>query len=540
MALKRQWGFIYALLALSLVMAGGGIWALRHSPTLFFDDQAITLREGIQITRIDDLRLAPTDLWKLPSFTSPRDERAWWQAQRRVHELLQREAHVVVEFEDRLHTSWQIIADVQTLEYPQVLGSLAIVFLVYAVYVVSAVTVFRRHPTLPGFLCSFFLASTALYMVSVAPVIHRPLFLDPSWLELLIKTFFVASTGQISLVHFSMIFPRCKPFLEQRPWLIWVLYGYAITISLLYFAGLISLATTLPFLFLWIFVMLASLGHSILKDPDEFTRKQLRLTFFALLLVSLFFVIAIVYPWAMENNMMDNVALFSLILPFSLILTLDNQKLYQDRIHVEATAREEKERIHRELHDTVLNDLASISIVAEGAQRFLNRDLDGVRLRLRQIKEYTADSSRQLRNFLWVIDDRQNTWEDIIDSLRRLGYDLLSARNVGFELETHGDYRNLPAPSPKLKHSLYQIFRETLINVGKHAQARRVDAALTFGRACVVLDIRDDGRGFDPQHIDEGRHGLRNIRRRIEDLKGELVIRSAAGAGSRVIVQLPL
>lgn len=537
---RLQWALLALLITASLVMAAVGVWALRHSPTLFFDDKPITLREGIQITHIDEIRIHPTDLWKLPTFTSPKDEEQWWEAQHRFSQLLHGQDHAIIEFKDRLQTSWQIVADIRRLSLPEAVERLALVYIVCIIYLSSSVTVFRRHANMAGFLCAFFLASTALYMISVAPVIHRPLFMDPLWLGVLIKVFFVASTGQISLVHFAMVFPERKRILVENGWLVAALYGYALLISVLYLYGMISLATTLPFLFVWIFVMLAAVAHSMFTASDEFMRKQIRMTFFALLLVSAFFIISIVFPWSMESSLINNVALFSLILPFSLILSLDNQRLYLDRIAVEVNSRKEKERIHRELHDTVLNDLASISIVTEGAHRFLDQDPLLVRQRLRQIRDYTKDASRQLRNFLWVIDDRQNTWNDVIDSLRRLGYDLLGHKQIAFEMETYGDQSAAPDPSPAVKHTIYQIFREALINITKHARASQVLATVTFGHACAVIVIADDGQGFDVDKVEGSSYGLKNIRQRIAEVNGELVIRSRPGAGSQIIVQLPL
>ncbi len=536
---KWHWMIIVLLIGLSIAMAITGAWAMRNSPVLLFDGEAVTLREGIEITHIDDIEVRPTDLWKLPTFTTPRREQEWWQAQERFSELLHNKDHVILEFRDRLQTTWQIVADIGKMGYGEVVSRLGLVYIVCLIYIISAVTALRRHATLAGFLCALFLASTALYMISVAPVLHRPLFLDPQWLNLMIKVFFVSSTGQISLVHFAMIFPKRKRFLQEHKWVVAGFYGYAALISVLYLYGMISLATTLPFLFIWIVIMLAGVAHSMIEERDEFMRKQMRMTFFALLLVSAFFTISIVFPWPLESSLINNMALFSLILPFSLILSLDNQRLYMDRIAVEVNARKEKERIHRELHDTVLNDLASISIVAEGARRFLGSDSNMVDQRLQKIKDYTADSSRQLRNFLWVIDDRQNTWGDVIDSLRRLGNDLLSSRNIVFEIETHGEQKEIQPPSPAAKHAVYQIFREALINVSKHAQATQVLATVTFGNACVVIVISDNGRGFDTDQVRENSYGLKNIRQRITEIGGELVIRSASGEGTQLIVQLP-
>lgn len=521
-------------------MTFAGIYALKVSPTLFFESEVVTLREDIIITQIDDQKIDETALWKLPVFFTPREERAWWFTQRQIDTILKDNDQVVITFMDKRGVTWQIIADVRYLTLGEIVKRLGLVHLVWLIYLVSAITIFKRHPTTPGYISAFFLASSALYLTSLTPVVHRPIFMDYFWLSFLIKVFFVASTGQISMVHFAMIFPKRKKIIEENGWIIWLFYCYSLGISLLYLLEFISLKTTLPLLVFWVIVMLSGLAHSMIKDPDIFMRKQMRMTFFALLLVSVYFVISMLVLWHIEENMLLNIALFSLILPFSLILSLDNQQLYQDRIAVEVNSRKEKERIHRELHDTVLNDLASISIVTEGALRFINQDPKLVNNRLHQIKEYTADSSRQLRNFLWVIDDRQSTWDDVVDSLRRLGYDLLNYQDIHFEIEISGDQKPIPPPSPAVKHAIFQIFREALINITKHSRAEQVLASITYGRNVVVVVISDDGVGFDINEVKDTSYGLLNIKNRVEEIKGELVVKSSPGEGSQIIVQFPL
>ena len=537
---KIRWTIISLILSTSVIMTVAGIYALKISPTLFFENEVVTLREDIVITSIDDQKIDETALWKLPVFFTPGEERAWWFTQRKIDRILKEKDQVVITFKDKRGVTWQIIADVGYLSLGDVLKRLGLVHLVWLIYLISAITIFKRHPTTAGYVSAFFLASSALYLTSLTPVVHRPIFMDYFWLSFLIKVFFVASTGQISMVHFAMIFPKRKKVIEENGWIIWLFYCYSLGISLLYLLEFISLKTTLPLLVFWVVIMLSGLAHSMLKDPDIFMRKQMRMTFFALLLVSVYFVISMLVLWHIEENMLLNIALFSLILPFSLILSLDNQQLYLDRISVEVNSRKEKERIHRELHDTVLNDLASIAIVTEGALRFIEQDPRLVNDRLYQIKEYTADSSRQLRNFLWVIDDRQSKWEDVVDSLRRLGYDLLNYQDISFEIEINGNPEHVPQPSPAIKHAIFQIFREALINISKHSRARHVLASITYGKNVVVVVISDDGVGFDIKEVKDTSYGLLNIKNRVEEIHGELVVKSSPGQGSQVIVQFPL
>jgi signal transduction histidine kinase len=516
-----------------------GIYALYSAPALLVDGKVLTVREGIVITQIGDTPVRDTDLWKLPTFRSGGEEAQWWQAQRDLHQAVEDRSAVVIRFLDTAGMNWEILAELGRMPAGEIGKRLGLVYIVAVIYVFAAISVFRHHQRLTGFLCALFLSSTALYLVSVAPVVHRPIIMDPDLMRLLACVFFIASTGQITIVHFALVFPERKRLLRHYGWIVPALYGYAALISILYVSGLIGLTSSLPFLIIWLLLMMGSFVHSMVYGKDEFMRKQVRITFIAVLLVATFFVMAVVLPWPEVDNLVNNYALFSLMLPFGLILSLDNQRLYRERLALEYSARMEKERLHRELHDTVLNDLASISIAVEGAERCPN-DLEKLRAKLQQIKSNTAESSRQLRNFLWVIDDRQNTWEDIANSLRRLGYDLLGHIDVAFDLDARIADKQVRAPSPALKHAIYRAFRETLINIARHAEASAVECTFQVDDNGLEITVSDDGRGMDPERISTDRHGLINMRKRVQEQGGELRISSRPGAGTQISMRFPV
>ena len=535
-----QWSVLVTIIAVCLIVGILGAYSLARTPTLLVDGELIEQREGIELVAIDDFALHDSDLWKLPAFTKTVDEKDWWNVQAILNQVFAFKKQVVLGFRDKTQARWQVVADVGRMPITVVLEQVGVIYTVSVLYLFMSVSVFKRHATTPGFLCAVFLGTTALYLTSVAPVVHRPIILDYSVLSLLVRLFFVASTAQIVIVHFAMLFPERKRILRRFPVIVWMIYAYSITISALYLTEKIAFATTLPFVFFWILVMLGSFAHFIFKGQDEFLRKQVGLSFLAPLLVAIFFLMSIVAPWSTTGTIVDHFSLFSLMLPFAFILSLDNQKFYTDRLQSELSARREKSRIHRELHDTVLNDLASISIVAEGAQQFIDSRPQMARDRLMKVKEYATESSRQLRNFLWVIDDRQNTWADVVGSMRKMGYDLLQTANITFELTEHGDARLLIRPTTAVKHAIFQIFRECLINITKHATAHAVSAAISFTAAGIHLVVRDDGAGFDVENVGEGGHGLNNIRARLEEFDGLLTLTSRVGSGTEIVINLPV
>jgi signal transduction histidine kinase len=499
----------------------------------------VTLREGIRITRIGEIPVRDIDLWQLPTFKAAGGEAQWWQTQQHLYQAIADSKTVVLRFVDSTNTGWEILSEVGHMPASAIAKRLGLIYIVAAIYIFAAISVFRHHKRTTGFLCAFFLSSTALYLVSIAPVVHRPIVMEPELMRLLVDMFFIASTGQISIVHFSMVFPERKQILLQWPFLATALYVYAAIISVLYLVGIISLTSSLPFLVLWLMLMMGSFIHSMIYTEDEFMRKQVRITFIAVLLVAAFFIMTMVLPWPDMDDLVNNYALFSLMLPFGLILSLDNQRLYHDRLALEYNSRMEKERLHRELHDTVLNDLASIAIAVEGAERCPN-DFERLRAKLDQIKINTAESSRQLRNFLWVIDDRQNSWEDIANSLRRLGYDLLGQLDIAFELDASIDDAHAKPPTPALKHAIYRAFREMLINIVKHANASEAYCTLLLDAARLNISVSDNGCGMELKQIGESGYGLNNMRRRVKEQGGELTIDSYPGSGTKIVMNFAL
>lgn len=533
------WHLISAITAATVLMAVIGIYALYTAPALLIDDEVVSIREGIEITHLGGLEIRDTDMWKLPAFTAADEERTWWENQRRFHEVIADSSGIIIEFDDSTGSAWQILADVGHMPFSEIMARVSLVYIVAAIYIFAAISVYRHHKHMSGFLCAIFLSTTALYLISVAPVVHRPLVMDPGLLQLLVTTFFVASTGQLAIVHFSTIFPERKQLLVRFPWLPFCFYGYSLFISILYITGTIALATTLPFLILWIILMTTCFAHSMWSSQDAFMKQQVSIILITVLLVATFFIVSIVLPWPGVGNLVNNYALFSLMLPFALMLTLDNQRLYRDRLALETQSRTEKERLHRELHDTVLNDLASIQIAVEGTERCLDQP-DRIRDKLHQIRANTEESSRQLRNFLWVIDDRQNTWEDVTNSLRRLGYDLLGHIDVMFDLDADIGDPHAPPPTPAIKHAIYRVFREALINIAKHAHASHVLSTVNVADSSLMISISDDGVGIDPALAGEEGHGLNNMKRRLREQGGDLSITSQPGAGTRIEMQLAL
>jgi signal transduction histidine kinase len=259
-------------------------------------------------------------------------------------------------------------------------------------------------------------------------------------------------------------------------------------------------------------------------------------------LVSLFFVCLYVLPGVLRLPAVDFLyfALFFLLLPFALPLALDNLALYHGRLAAEHVAQQEKEHLRADLHDLILNNLAVISRTAEVARSHLDGGNSDIRKRLGAIQDLATMTSRQLREFLWVLDDRHNSWETLCGYLRQWGHELTEDAGCEFELEVMLAVLALPAPTLRLRTCLDRVYKETLHNAVRHAHATQMKATLFCRGAMVVCAIQDNGIGFDLSGVAHGHYGLKNMQRRAEAIGGRVSIVSRPGQGTSVTIELPL
>ena len=536
-------GKIFVTLVLISVFIGiMGLYTLRTSPFLAVNSDSLLNSDQIHILRIEQTPLDSNLFLRLPEFFTPRQEKDWWQRHEKLYSLLTERDSVRVEFSDNAGTAREVEAIVTPMSFFLIIKRTGLIYFVALIYLLSAGSVFQRHRCLSGTLCAFFLVSTAIYFISAAPVVSRPLTLHPLLFRILIKSVYIAAGGMITLVHFAFVFPRPKEILRRFPRLSHIFYGYFLVTVILYLSGLIAFGATFPFLCFWIAVMVGALLHSLLKEKDTFLRKQIRLSLMAPLVVGTIFVVLNILPEVLGITPMQftTFALFSLILPFALPSAIDNLRLYQERLEMEQKTRREKERTREELHDTILNNLANISVSSEVALKFLENKAAGVKDRLRLIKELARDSSRQLRSFLWIIDERHNTWEDFSGYLRKCGHDLLGHLESDFELETSQTLMKLSPPCLSIRVCLYQVFREAITNIISHSQADTVRAALSGNNEEVILKIKDNGIGFKLETPKEGHYGLKNMKKRVEELQGIFKVNSQPGQGTGIEVRVPL
>jgi signal transduction histidine kinase len=159
--------------------------------------------------------------------------------------------------------------------------------------------------------------------------------------------------------------------------------------------------------------------------------------------------------------------------------------------------------------------------------------------RLEEVKALAVRTLEDVHRL--ILDLRPSVLDDLglLSAIRWYGERSLESRGISVRCE-FGEMRRLP---PELETALFRICQETMSNVARHAQATAVLVQVGIEGDEIVVDIEDDGKGFEPEHASrrEGRRpwGLMGIRERAEILGGVAKIESAPGQGTHVVVRIP-
>jgi signal transduction histidine kinase len=207
-------------------------------------------------------------------------------------------------------------------------------------------------------------------------------------------------------------------------------------------------------------------------------------------------------------------------------LVIDQAKL---RSHVrDLTIAEERERLARDLHDTVIQRLFGVGL---SLQLTLSGSLeDRVRERINTSLDELNETIHDIRTTIFEIDQERSEVDSLEQRIETLTVEVASRLGVQVHLKTLAGIDDLVAPH--CAQHVVQALREILSNIVRHSQAQRVDVDLSIDENMLVLLVNDDGVGF--ASAASGGRGLRNLASRARDLGGDCYVDSEIGHGTQV------
>jgi len=193
-------------------------------------------------------------------------------------------------------------------------------------------------------------------------------------------------------------------------------------------------------------------------------------------------------------------------------------------------------RIADDLHDDLSSDLSGIAVVTDMVQRKNSID-PADRYDLIAVRDSALKMVDGVRDIVWYIDPEHDNLSSLVMRMRHVAELLLRGIHHQFDVRPPA---HTVALSMAVRRSLLMVFKETLHNIVRHAEAQEVRIELTADGGRLRLCIVDDGKGFDiAGELNDG-HGLRGMRRRAEEIGAHLEIKSHAGSGTTVTMDLDM
>jgi signal transduction histidine kinase len=217
---------------------------------------------------------------------------------------------------------------------------------------------------------------------------------------------------------------------------------------------------------------------------------------------------------------------------------IESRKQEEERVRKENVRLEERTLIAQELHDTLLQTVLSASIQLNLVSDNLPSDAR-VKPKLERILQLTKQGIEEGRNTIRDLRSSNSRTADLVLALSRVPHEFEIQPDIDFRVIVNGQQRPL---QPFIRHEMYRIGREALVNAFCHSRAKRVEFELEYAESDLRMRVRDNGCGIDAQVLHSGRQGhwgLAGMRERAERIGGLLKISSSSDAGTEVLFSIP-
>lgn len=228
-------------------------------------------------------------------------------------------------------------------------------------------------------------------------------------------------------------------------------------------------------------------------------------------------------------------ALISLVRKEELVHGYHEQLLQQTS---EAAALEERNRLARELHDSIKQQLFSIRMSAIAAKAHVQRNQAGAQTAIDDIQKSANEAQVEMQALLQQLRSVALEHTTLIEAVQTqaLALEYRSGAQTEIKIATLPTTDRCPAT---MQEAIFRIIQEGFANIARHARAQHVQCMIETDEKNLLLMIHDDGQGFDPQAAQKGM-GLANIQERTCYLNGKAQIESEVGKGTTIQIQVPL
>jgi signal transduction histidine kinase len=215
-------------------------------------------------------------------------------------------------------------------------------------------------------------------------------------------------------------------------------------------------------------------------------------------------------------------------------VVIDNARLHERSRELSVT--EERNRLARDLHDSVTQTLFSLSLTAEATAELVDRDPDSARSNARKVVALARDALHEMRDLVFELRPPALEADGLVPTLRKHVELMRRVSGVDVTLESTGEAR----PDAGIEGEIYRIVQEALNNAVKHATATLIAVSIDASPGALRAVVADDGKGFDPKALPvRAKHlGLTSMEERARRIGGTLRIESTPGRGTSVTLEI--
>jgi signal transduction histidine kinase len=198
----------------------------------------------------------------------------------------------------------------------------------------------------------------------------------------------------------------------------------------------------------------------------------------------------------------------------------------------------ERARIARDLHDQLGANLTQVTLLGEMAEA--DKDLPAeIEAHAQQICQTARETTRALDEIVWTVNPSNDILDGLVNYICKYAQEYLALAGLRYRLDVPPELPGTPI-SPELRHNVFLAAKEAVNNVVKHSKANSAWLRLRLTPERFVLEVEDNGRGPAGLDAKKGRNGLRNMRKRMEDVGGEFWIGPGTEGGTLVRLTAPL
>jgi signal transduction histidine kinase/ligand-binding sensor domain-containing protein len=249
----------------------------------------------------------------------------------------------------------------------------------------------------------------------------------------------------------------------------------------------------------------------------------------------------IVQPQFWQTSWFRAVAIvFILGIVAAIVRYISTQKLQRQlqSLQQREALERERARIARDLHDQLGANLTQVALLGEMAEADKDAPAE-IELHAQQISQTARETTRSLDEIVWAVNPANDTLDGLINYAGKYAQEYLALAGLRCRADLSAQLPAISIP-PEVRHNVFLAFKEAVHNVVKHAQATEARIRLRLEPEKFILEVEDNGRGMENQAAPQNRNGLRNMKKRMDDINGGFSIGPAAENGTIVRLTVPI